>query len=265
MSSQTSVRLRALRDELLGIPAYPWSGIAAWTAKAQPLIDSQLSDHKDRFDVVTKMPQFPLYPRAMSRSGRDLNQGLRQKEQAARVQTAEAAKAKIVAFLDGLLDVLGSGEETPTQVEAVLVDLFEGFHRAARQLTKRQRGRDAFEIKDEYDAQDLLHSLLRIWFEDVRPEEYTPSYGGGSKRMDFLLKRERVVIEVKMTRDGLDDKTVSQELIIDIDSYKAHQDCSTLFCFVYDPDDRLKNPRGIESDLSREEAGYMVRVFIRPS
>ena len=56
------------------------------------------------------------------------------------------------------------------------------------------------EIKDEYDVQDLLNALLRLNFDDVRPEEYTPSYAGSSTRVDFLLKKEKIVIEVKKTR-----------------------------------------------------------------
>jgi REase_DpnII-MboI len=32
------------------------------------------------------------------------------------------------------------------------------------------------DIKDEYDVQDLLHAILRAFFDDVRPEEFVPSY-----------------------------------------------------------------------------------------
>jgi hypothetical protein len=35
-------------------------------------------------------------------------------------------------------------------------------------------------LKDEYDVQDLLYALLRIFFDDVRPEEWTPSFAGKS-------------------------------------------------------------------------------------
>ena len=34
--------------------------------------------------------------------------------------------------------------------------------------------------------------------------------------MDFLLKNEEISIEVKMTRDGLKDKELGEQLIIDI-------------------------------------------------
>jgi REase_DpnII-MboI len=64
----------------------------------------------------------------------------------------------------------------------------------------------ALAITDEYDVQDHLHALLRLHFDDVREEEWTPSYGGARARMDFLLKRERKVVETKMTWAGLEQR-----------------------------------------------------------
>ena len=100
--------------------------------------------------------------------------------------------------------------------DKVLSKIFEKFHICARQLKRRHAGRPTLEIKDEYDVQDLLNAILRLHFEDVRPEEWTPSYAGGNNRMDFLLKNEEISIEVKMTRDGLKDKELGDQLIIDI-------------------------------------------------
>jgi hypothetical protein len=135
-------------------------------------------------------------------------------------------------------------------VKAVLA-ICERFHEVARQLTHRRESRATLEIKDEYDVQDLLHALLHIHFDDIRPEEWTPSYGGGSSRMDFLLKDHAIVVEAKMTRKGLAAKEVSEQLMIDAAKYREHQDCKTLVCLVYDPSDLVKNPRGIERDLSK--------------
>jgi len=96
------------------------------------------------------------------------------------------------------------------------------FHIVARQLGHRRQNRRTLEIIDEYDVQDLLHSLLRLHFDDIRPEEWTPSYGGGASRMDFLLKDERIVIEAKMARANHAAKEISEELIIDAARYKTH-------------------------------------------
>jgi hypothetical protein len=121
-------------------------------------------------------------------------------------------------------------------------------------LTKRREKRRGFANRDEYDVQDLLHALLVVHFEDVRTEEWTPSYAGKSSRTDFLLKREEIVIETKMTRDGLDQKKLSDELIIDKERYKVHPNCKSLVCFVYDPEHRCANPAALEDDLSQEMA-----------
>lgn len=148
--------------------------------------------------------------------------------------------------------------------EGVLEIIFNRFFVVARQLLRRHAGRDSLTIKDEYDVQDLLCSLLVLHFDDVRPEEWTPSYAGGSKRMDFLLKDSEIAIEVKMTRAGLKDKDLGEQLIIDIANYKQHPGCKCLYCFVYDPDGYIRNPRGMEKDLQAMDKDFPVKVFIRP-
>ncbi len=138
------------------------------------------------------------------------------------------------------------------------------FNAVVRQLRTRHDRRPAFDVEDEYDVQDLLHALLRLHFDDIRAEEWTPSYAGKSTRMDFLLKKEKIVVEVKKTRKGLDAKRLGEELIIDMAHYRNHSDCQTLICFVYDPESRIANPAGLESDLSRDDPNLLVRVIITP-
>ena len=143
--------------------------------------------------------------------------------------------------------------------------LSDRFHLFARQLKTRHSNRSTIEINDEYDVQDLFHALLTLYFDDIRDEEYTPSYAGRASRTDFLLKQEQTVIEIKKTRENLTNKEVGEQLSIDITRYKSHPDCKTLICFVYDPERRIKNPRGIENDLSKTTDGMIVKVFIRPT
>ena len=138
------------------------------------------------------------------------------------------------------------------------------FHLIAQQLKNRHDNRHTLEITDEYDVQDLLHVLLRIHFDDVRPEEYTPSYAGGSSRMDFLLKEERIIIEVKKTRDGLGPREVGDQLLVDMERYKEHPDCETLLCFIYDPEGRISNPRGLENDLAKKTEKITTKALIVP-
>lgn len=153
---------------------------------------------------------------------------------------------------------------TKLEPAASIARICERIPLVIRQLRDRHDGRSAHDVTDEYDLQDLLHALLLLFFDDVRAEEHTPSYAGKAARMDFLLKDESIVIEAKMTRKGLGAKELGDELTIDIARYRAHPGCKTLFCLVYDPEHRVKNPRGIEADLGQEDDDFQVKVFIVP-
>lgn len=138
------------------------------------------------------------------------------------------------------------------------------FHLVTKQLRSRFKDRASLEVQDEYDVQDLLHAMLHVFFDDIRAEEHTPSYAGGSSRVDFLLKDHKIVVEVKKTRSTLKAKQLGEELIIDIARYKVHPDCNTLLCFVYDPEGWISNPRGLEKDLNCVEDDFKVEVLIVP-
>lgn len=149
--------------------------------------------------------------------------------------------------------------------QQALKAIIEKFHSVATQFKNRYNNRPTIIIEDEYDVQDVMNALLRINFENVKKEEYTPSYAGSSTRIDFLLKREKILIEVKKTRPTLKDKDVGNQLILDIAHYKSHPDCKQLICFVYDPDNLIINPRGLEDDLNQKSTEEMlVEVYVRP-
>ncbi|HAI2361552.1 TPA: transposase, partial [Escherichia coli] len=92
--------------------------------------------------------------------------------------------------------------------------LVKGLQRAMHPLTHRRKGSQSLSFSNEYDVQDLLHALLRPWVQDIRPEEFTPSYAGSSTRMDFLLPAHKLVLETKIVRDRSHAKKIGDELII---------------------------------------------------
>jgi hypothetical protein len=139
------------------------------------------------------------------------------------------------------------------------------FHIVACQLGKRHDNRKTLLVEDEYDVQDLFHALLRIDFDDVRTEIWTPEYAGGSARMDFWLPTEKIVIETKMTRESLTKKQIGEELLIDIAKYKTFENCKKLVCFIYDPKARIGNPRGLETDLASASSEIDVVALVKPS
>ncbi len=180
----------------------------------------------------------------------------------------EKAKLReIVNKCDRVIARLSSAPEAAAPVDTIehVKQICNRFHTVARQLQSRHADRGTIEINDEYDVQDLFHGLLKIFFDDVRAEEWTPSYAGGASRVDFLLKNEQIVVEIKKTRSGLADRQVGEQLIVDIERYTSHPDCKTLICFVYDPEGRIGNPRGVENDLmAPKRDGLSVAVYIRP-
>jgi hypothetical protein len=148
---------------------------------------------------------------------------------------------------------------------ARLLQLADSFHGVVLRLRSRRMERQPLLVEDEYDVQYLFGALLEVQFGDVRPEEWGPRHAGSASRVDFLLKNESVVVETKMTRAGLTDKKLGDELILDIARYKQRQDCKSLMCFVYDPNHRLTHPQALETDLSTPSDHLDVRVLIRPN
>jgi hypothetical protein len=153
----------------------------------------------------------------------------------------------------------------PAKIDDLLEILLKGLRRAMHPLTHRRKGAQALSFTTEYDVQDLLHALLRPWVADIRPEEFTPSYAGSSTRMDFLLPKHKIVLELKFVRDRNHAKRIGDELIVDISHYQRHPDCSHLWCVVFDQDHLLTNAEGLKTDLegqrSTRDGSLHVRVF----
>jgi len=175
-----------------------------------------------------------------------------------------AALARLERYPAAIKGPLPLPATAPVKNPELLIHLWRRFPLDVRQIRGRHDNRPTLDVADEYDVQDLFHALLNISFDDIRKEEWSPSYAGGSSRMDFLLPELEAVVEMKMMRKTLSTKQLGEELIIDIAKYKKHPQCRTLFCFVYDPEGRIINPRGVESDLNSQQPEMTVSVSIVP-
>ena len=154
-------------------------------------------------------------------------------------------------------------EAAGEEAEVTMVErIGRGLPRMIVALRDRGRDRPPLKVSDEYDVQYLLGAMLRNLFDDVRPEDPSPSRAGASTRIDFVLKREQIVVEAKMTREGLGERQVADQLIDDIERYRSHPDCRTLVAIVYDPDRRIANPSGLEADLRQDSADMRVRIVV---
>jgi hypothetical protein len=176
-----------------------------------------------------------------------------------------AAKASLEAYLQEFVE-FGDDDKDGLKSNPLkrVEQICNRFHRIARQMRSRHSNRETLNVQDEYDVQDLMHSLLMLDFDDIRAEEWTPSYAGSASRMDFLLKQESTVIEVKKSRSTLRAKELGEELLVDTARYECHPDCKTLVCFVYDPEGLIANPAGLSNDLEKQYHKMNVRVFIKP-
>lgn len=169
-------------------------------------------------------------------------------------------KSALSFIQEGIISVgEGAGSDTDELIQRVL----SSFPDVIDSLRRRHSGRPSIDITDEYDVQDILRSIYKSLFRDVRDEESVPSFAGKNSRVDLFLKDECRFIEVKMTRKGLEDKRIGEELAIDIPQYREHPGCAKLYCFVYDPERRLKNPTGLINDLESVDPGFVKVVVSR--
>ncbi len=137
-------------------------------------------------------------------------------------------------------------------------------HAVARQLRLRKDSRPTVEVEDDYDLQDLLRALLKMEFDEVGTDEWTPPYAGSLPRSTLLLNREQIAIVAKKTRPGMTTREIAEQVAADSAFYSARNKCTTLFCFVYDPEGRIGSPKRLETDLTSVSDRYNVEVLVAP-
>jgi len=157
---------------------------------------------------------------------------------------------------------------TVSQIAADPLDLLRKvclrFHAVARQLRLRKDYRTTLEVEDDYDLQDLLCALLKLEFDEVGSDEWTPPYAGGSTRTTLLLNSEHIAVVAKKTRSGLTTKELAEQIAADASHYASRGSCRHLFCFIYDPEGRIGSPTRLESDLTSVSDRYTIHVLVAP-
>jgi hypothetical protein len=185
------------------------------------------------------------------------------------INTLDSARLHLKAYLTELEeqkaeDVVNIQSENLEVSLQNLEIIFKKFHFIARSLSKRHHNRDGLEVHDDYDLQYLLRSLMMLFFDDIQPEESTPSYASKSVKMDFLLNREQIVVECKMTSASRNDKTITDELLVDVGRYDKHPKCKKLVCLVYDPGGFIDN-KAVLNDLEDKSTPKLsVHVYLVP-
>lgn len=88
---------------------------------------------------------------------------------------------------------------------------------------------DQIKIKNEYDVQRILYSLIKPVFPEARVEVVDDT-GVSSIRYDIIIERLSLVIEVKCSRSSMNQRSLTEEIGSDIFHYKHNN----LFFFIYD-------------------------------
>jgi hypothetical protein len=138
------------------------------------------------------------------------------------------------------------------------------FHAVTRQLRLRKDYRATLEVEDDYDLQDLFSALLKVEFDEVGADEWTPPYTEGAPRTAFLLHGDHIAVVAKKTRPGLTTKELVDQVAADSARYSARDQCHALFCFIYDPEGRIGSPKRLETDLTSVSDRYMIEVLVAP-
>lgn len=103
-------------------------------------------------------------------------------------------------------------------------------------------------LSNEYDLQHVFHSLLALYFDDIRAEEPQPSLASSHTMVDFELKKEHISIELKYIKSSDDINKIKNQLLIDIPQYSANNTCDVM-CIIYDPNKVIQNPVGFKYDI----------------
>jgi hypothetical protein len=138
------------------------------------------------------------------------------------------------------------------------------FHHAVRQLRQREDDRLAFEIEDEEDVLDLLRVLLCIDFDEIEVKTWSPGYAPTHPHRALHLVEDGVVVLAKRTGSAVPTKVLRERIAEDLRHHAEDKECRSVFCFVYDPEGRIGNPRRLEADFTREEKGVSVEVLVAP-
>jgi len=154
-------------------------------------------------------------------------------------------------FENSLLKVKFSNKSADDTIR----DILNNFPNAVQKIIKnRRKGKDNFQIKDEYDVQDILYVILKSIFPTLRDEDAVPKAGAKSTKIDFIIREEKILIEVKMMKEKDTNETnFIEELKVDFESYHQCAWLKKLYCFVYDP---FKKTRDISNfqDLNARRA-----------
>lgn len=151
--------------------------------------------------------------------------------------------------------------------EELIRDLLVNFPNAVRKITTgRRKNHPHFDIKDEYDVQDILYVIIKSIFPEMKDEDAIAKVGGKATRIDFILREDGILIEAKMIKEkDANEINFIEELKIDFESYHQCPWIKKLFCFVYDPYKKTKdiaNFNDLNGNRTKGNHSYNVELIV---
>lgn len=152
----------------------------------------------------------------------------------------------------------------------LIIEILENFENAVKKITdsslrygKDKQKRELIAIHDEYDIQDLLYFSLKSVFPEIKYEDDTSNYGGSAKRLDFYLKDEGIIIEVKHI-DKADDKKYTKQMKEDLQSYHVVNVLIEIIFFIYAPNaiQDINNYNELEGEQTIQGKTFNVKVIV---
>lgn len=147
----------------------------------------------------------------------------------------------------------------------VVRSVMGNFSNSVKKITQgRRKGHQLFEIKDEYDVQDILYVILKSIFPTLRDEDPIAKVGDSSTKIDLIIREEDILIEVKMIKESdTNENKFIEQLKVDIESYHECKWLRRLFCFVWDPGKKTKDTFNFTSlNGQREKNGNRFEVEV---
>lgn len=149
------------------------------------------------------------------------------------------------------------------------VDILKHFSNSVKKLTlNRRKGKSFFDIKDEYDVQDILCVIFQSIFPTIEIEGFNQQFGGRSSRVEFFIREHGIMVETKMIKEKDENhKKFVKEIQEDMELYHKNPDLEELIFFIYDPQDKTLNDQDfycLEGKQSKRGHTFNVTVIIQP-
>ena len=198
--------LTALKQELDGLPAEPWSNIESWIAKATPVVRRDWPDHSDDFQRAAATPHWKVHVGAIGPDNVETRATI------ANRAIAGSAKDKLLNFLDGLIAIAEPPAPAPKQRRS------RGDNPAPRKRTPVKRKVDARKVFVVHGrntaARDALFDLLgAIGLHPLEWDEMVHETGEGSPYVGRVLDVGFSLVQAVVVLMTPDDEARLRELL----------------------------------------------------